>query len=221
MLFIGGFTAASPVTVWSCPARDATVGLRPAVPSRIVTAPHIPAYIPVEVCSAVGLPVTTGLDTCMDRVGADVAADGVAAPSVDVAGLQRVVADAGDRGVDLKVVVLEKSPPIDTPLRDIATQIGQQHPDSTVLVLSPGWAGSYSTTYDRVLLEAGQDVAKTAPNPVQGAQNFVDQLNTPIFPWTAFTIGLVIAVAGAVAATRILQRLANRREGGKTTAEQR
>ncbi|MBU3705096.1 MAG: hypothetical protein FGM50_00245 [Mycobacterium sp.] len=186
-----------------------------------MTAPHIPAYIPVEVCSAVGLPVTASLDTCMDRVGADVAADGVAAPSVDVAGLQRVVADAGNRGVDLKVVVLEKSPPIDTPLRDIATQIGQQHPDSTVLVLSPGWAGTYSTTYDRVLLEAGQDVAKTAPNPVQGAQNFVDQLNAPIFPWTAFTIGLVIAVAGAVAATRILQRLANRREGGKTTAEQR
>ena len=157
----------------------------------------------------------------MDRVGADVAADGVAAPAADVAGLQSVVAGARDRGVDLKVVVLEKSPPIDTPLRDIATQIGQSHPDSTVLVLSPGWAGTYSTTYDRVLLEAGQDVAKTAPNPVQGAQNFVDQLSTPIFPWTAFTIGLVIAVAGAVAATRILQRLANRSKGGKTTADQR
>ena len=88
--------------------------------------------------------------------------------------------------------------------------MGQQHPGATVLVLSPGWAGSYSTTYDRVLLEAGQDVAKLAPNPVQGAQNFVDQLNTPDFPWIAFTVGLVIAVAGAAVATRLMQRWAKR-----------
>ena len=156
----------------------------------------------------------------MARVEADVAADGVAAPAADTAGLQKLISGARDRGVDLKVVVMEKSPPIDTPLRDIATQVGQSHPDSTVLVLSPGWAGSYSTTYDRVLLEAGQDVAKTAPNPVQGAQNFVDQLDTPIFPWTEFTIGLLIAVAGAVAATRFLQRLANRSRGAETAVQQ-
>jgi hypothetical protein len=29
---------------------------------------------------------------------------------------------------------------------------------------------TYSTSYDRVTLEAGQDVAKTSPNPVVGAQ---------------------------------------------------
>ena len=185
-----------------------------------MTTPHAPTYIPVEVCTAVGLATTTPLDTCMARVQADVSADGVAAPAVDVAGLQQVISGARDRGVDLKVVVLEKSPPIDTPLRDIATRVGQSHPDSTVLVLSPGWAGTYSTTYDRVLLEAGQDVAKTAPNPVQGAQNFVDQLQTPIFPWTEFTIGLLIAVAGAVAGTRILQRLANRSRGAENTPQQ-
>ena len=186
-----------------------------------MTTPHAPIFIPVEVCSAVGLAIDTPLDTCMATVQADVAADGVAAPAADVAGLQKVLAGARDRGVDLKVVVMEKSPPIDTPLRDIATRIGQSHPDSTVLVLSPGWAGSYSTTYDRVLLEAGQDVAKLAPNPVQGAQNFVDQLDTPIFPWTEFTIGLLIAVAGAVAATRILQRLANRQRGAEMPVQQR
>ena len=186
-----------------------------------MTTQHAPIFIPVEVCSAVGLAIDTPLDTCMATVQADVAADVVAAPAADVAGLQKVLAGARDRGVDLKVVVMEKSPPIDTPLRDIATRIGQSHPDSTVLVLSPGWAGSYSTTYDRVLLEAGQDVAKTAPNPVQGAQNFVDQLDTPIFPWTAFTIGLLIAVSGAIAATRILQRLANYRRGSESPVQQR
>ena len=169
-----------------------------------------PTYIPVEVCTAVGLPAATPLDTCIDAVVAQVGKDGVAAPAADTAGLQKVVAAAKDRGVDLKVVVMENSPPIDTPLRDVATRIGQQYPEATVLVLSPGWAGSSSATYDRVLLEAGQDVAKLAPNPVQGAQNFVDQLNTPIFPWTAFTIALVFAVSAAAAVTRFLQRRARR-----------
>lgn len=181
-----------------------------AVPSGPVTTLALPTYIPVEVCTAVGLPTATPLDTCMAAVQADVDKDGVAAPAADAAGLQQVVSAARDRGVDLKVVVMQNSPPIDTPLRDVATQVGQQHPGSTVLVLSPGWAGSYSTTYDRVLLEAGQDVAKLAPNPVQGTQNFVDQLNTPIFPWTAFTIALVFAVSAAAVATGFLRRRGKR-----------
>jgi CDP-diglyceride synthetase len=118
--------------------------------------------------------------------------------------------------VDLKVVVMEESPLLDTPLRDIATQVGQAQPGSTVLVISPGWAGTYSTTYDRVILEAGQDVVKTAPNPVQGAQNFVDQLDTPDFPWIAFTILLVIGVSVAAVATRLLQSWAKRSVRVKT-----
>lgn len=146
----------------------------------------------------------------MDAVLADVAADGIAAPAVEVPGLQKVLAGARERGLDLKVVVMDKSPPIDTPLRDVATEVGQAHPGATVLVISPGWAGTYSTSYDRVTLEAGQDVVKTAPNAVQGTQNFVDQLNTPDFPWTPFTILLVIGVAGAAVATRVLHRRAQR-----------
>jgi hypothetical protein len=152
----------------------------------------------------------------MGKVMADVAADGVAAPPADAAGLQQVVAGAKDRGVDLKVVVMEKSPILDTPLRDIATAVGKAHPGSTVLVISPGWAGSYSTSYDRVLLEAGQDVVKTAPNPVQGAQNFVDQLNTPDFSWTALTMTLVIGVSVAAVITRVLHRWAKRSAAPKT-----
>ncbi len=169
-----------------------------------------PTFIPLEVCTAVGLPMSTPLDSCISAVLADVARDGVAAPKDDVAGLQKVVAGARDRGIDLKVVVMEKSPVLDSPLRDVANRVEQANPGSTVLVISPGWAGSYSTSYDRVLLEAGQDVVKTADTPVQGAQNFVDQLSTPIFPWTAFTIVLVAAVAAAAAVTRFLQRWAKR-----------
>jgi len=181
-----------------------------------VTDPHSPTYIPVEVCSAVGLAFSTPVDECMGTVLADVAADGVAAPPADVDGLLHVVAGARERGVDLKVVVMEESPLLDTPLRDIATQVGQAQPGSTVLVISPGWAGTYSTTYDRVILEAGQDVVKTAPNPVQGAQNFVDQLDTPDFPWIAFTILLVIGVSVAAVATRLLQSWAKRSERVET-----
>ena len=169
-----------------------------------------PTFIPAEVCTAVGLPMEAPLDSCMAAVLADVAEDGVAAPKADAAGLQKVVAGAHDRGLDLKVVVMQESPIIDTPLRDIATRVGEAHPGSTVLVLSPQFAGTYSKTYDRVLLEAGQDVAKSASNPVQGAQNFVDQLNTPIFPWTAFTIVVVFAVGAAAVLTRFLQRTARR-----------
>jgi hypothetical protein len=155
----------------------------------------------------------------MDKVKADLAADGVAAPAADVAGLQEVVAGARDQGIDLKVVVMEKSPIIDTPLRDIATQVGEANPESTVLVISPGWAGSYSKTYDRVLLEAGQDLVKLTPDPVQGARDFVGQLNTPIFPWTGFTIFLVLGVAAAAVATRVLQRWANRQRPAQTQSE--
>jgi hypothetical protein len=208
------------VSVLSSPARGATPGLGREVPFRIVTILHAPTFIPVEVCSSVGLAPSTPVEQCLAAVKADVANDGVAAPAADVAGLQKVVAAAQQRGVDLKVVVMENSPPIDTPLRDIATEIGSANPGATVLVLSPGWAGSYSTTYDRVLLEAGQDVAKTAPNPVVGTQAFVDQLQTPDFPWIGLTITLVFGVAVAAVLTRVLQLRARRSQKARTPAEQ-
>lgn len=157
----------------------------------------------------------------MAAVQADVAKDGVAAPAADVAGLQQIVTAAKEKGIDLKVVVMPTSPPIDTPLRDVATEIGHANPGSTVLVLSPGWAGTYSTTFDRVLLEAGQDVAKTAPNPVVGTQAFVDQLQTPDFPWMGLTIGLVIGVAAAAVLTRVLQRRAAHPSNTESAAELR
>jgi hypothetical protein len=87
--------------------------------------------------------------------------------------------------------------------------VGQAHPGSTVLVLSPSFAGTYSTDYDRVTLEAGEDLAKTG-NPVQSTENFVSQLNTPDFPWTGLTIVLTIGVFLAVIGTRLLQVKAKR-----------
>ena len=162
-----------------------------------VTGPHVipflPAYIPPDVD--------------INQVKADVADDGVSVPAADAAdvpALRQVVEEAKQKGIDLKIVVIEHDPPIDTPLRDIATEIGHVYPDATVLAISPTWAGTYSRQFDRVTLEAGQDVAKTG-DPVQSSKNFASELTTQHFPWTPFTIVLVLAVVAAVVATRILQ----------------
>jgi hypothetical protein len=172
-----------------------------------VTTPQLPLFIPSQVCDVVGKdPGATPPDVCMDLVQADLRDDGVSAANVPAnAGLAKVVADAKQKGVDLKLVVLDQNPPIDTPLRDIATEVGQAYPGSTVLVLSPSFAGTSSPTFDRVTLEAGQDVAKVSGTPVAASQNFVNELLTPHFAWTPFTIVLVLGVAVAAVATRLLQ----------------
>jgi hypothetical protein len=175
-----------------------------------VTGPHVipflPSYIPPEVCAPAGQdPATTSVDTCMNLVIADVRDDGVSAPpDAPTPEVAQVVADAKQQGIDLKVVVLAQNPRIDTPLRDIATEVGEAYPGSTVLVLSPTESGTFSTTFDRVTLEAGQDLAK-GRGPVQGTKNFISELTTPHFPWTPFTIVLVLGVVAAVVATRVLQ----------------
>lgn len=157
----------------------------------------------------------------MDLVQVDVRDDGVSAAGSDgsaQSGLAQAVTDAKQKGVDLKVVVLAQNPPIDTPLRDVATEVGQAYPGSTVLVLSPSFAGTYSPTFDRVTLEAGQDLAKTSSNPVTATQNFVTELTTPHFPWTPFTVVLVVGVAVAAVTTRLLQVRARKGHSAETPA---
>jgi hypothetical protein len=141
----------------------------------------------------------------MTLVKADVADDSISAPAVEVPVLRGVVQEANRDGIDLKIVVVDRNPGMDTPLRDVATVVGSDHPDSTVLVLSPSYVGSYSGQFDRAKLEAGEDVAKTG-DPVASAQNFLNELNTPALPWTALTIVLLVGVAAATVATRLLQR---------------
>jgi hypothetical protein len=172
-----------------------------------VTTPQAPLFIPSQVCAVVGKdPGATPPDVCMGLVQDDLRDDGVSAAHVPAnAGLPQVVADAKQKGIDLKIVVLDQNPPIDTPLRDIATEVGKDYPGSTVLVLSPSFAGTYSPTFDRSTLEAGQDIAKVSGTPVVASQNFVTELTTPHFPWTPFTLLLVLGVAVAAVGTRILQ----------------
>lgn len=178
----------------------------------------MPLYIPSQLCDVVGKdPGSTPPDVCMDLVQGDLREGGVSAAATPAnAGLAQVVADAKQKGIDLKLVVLDKNPPIDTPLRDVATEVGQAHPGSTVLVLSPSFAGTYSSTFNRVTLEAGQDVAKVSGTPVAASQNFVTELTTPHFSWTPFTMLLVLGVAVAAVGTRILQVRARRAQSVET-----
>ena len=165
--------------------------------------PFLPSYIPTDVD--------------MNQVKADVGDDGVSVPAADAAdvpALRQVVADARKDGIDLKIVVIDRNPPIDTPLRDIATEVGEAYPGSTVLTLSPSYAGTYSPKFDRVTMEAGQDLARTG-DPVQSSKNFVSQLTTPDFPWTALTIVLVLGVSAAVILARMLH-VRGRRAGEQT-----
>jgi hypothetical protein len=183
-----------------------------------VTTPQAPLFIPSQVCAVVGKdPVATPPDVCMGLVQDDLRDDGVsAAHTAANAGLPQVVADAKQKGIDLKIVVLDQNPPIDTPLRDIATEVGKDYPGSTVLVLSPSFAGTYSPTFDRSTLEAGQDIAKVSGTPVVASQNFVTELTTPHFPWTPFTLLLVLGVAVAAVGTRLLQVRARKSSSAKT-----
>ena len=152
--------------------------------------PSLPTYIPQDVD--------------MVAVKAQVAASGVSAPPDAVPGLLGVINEAHADGINLKIVLLDHNPPNDTPLRDISTVVGADYPDATVLTLSPSYVGSYSTSFPRVTLEAGEDIAKTG-NPVVSAQHFLHELNSPEFPWTGLTIVLLIGVLAAAVGTRFLQ----------------
>ena len=128
----------------------------------------------------------------MNQVKADVADDGVSVPPADAADVPalRQVVDQAPRATasTSRSSCIEHNPPIDTPLRDIATEVGKAHPGCDGAGASvPTFAGTYSTHFDRVTLEAGQDIAKTG-DPVQSSKNFVSELTTPHFPWTPFTI---------------------------------
>jgi hypothetical protein len=183
-----------------------------------VTTPHAPLYIPGEICGTIGADPATKPDQCLAIVQEQVTAENISAPPAVTPALLQVINQAHDDGIDLKIVVLDRNPPNDTPLRDIATVVGSQHPDATVLVLSPNYVGTYSTHFPRATLEIGEDNAKTG-NPVVSAQNFLHQLDTPQFPWTAFTIVLLIGVLAAVIGTRFMQLRARRLATSQDTAE--
>jgi hypothetical protein len=191
---------------------------RQAVRFPTVTTPHAPLYIPGEICGTVGVDPATKPDECLAVVQQQVSAANISAPQAVTPALLDLINQAHEHGIDLKIVVLDHNPPIDTPLRDIATVVGSQHPDATVLVLSPNFVGTYSTHFPRATLEIGEDNAKTG-NTVASAQNFLHQLETPQFPWTGFTILVLFGVLAAVVGTRFMQLRARRSATSLESAE--
>jgi hypothetical protein len=183
-----------------------------------VTTPHAPLYIPGEICGTVGADPASNPDACLAIVQQQVDVGNISAPPSVAPALLELVNQAHEHGIDLKIVVLDHNPLNDTPLRDIATVVGSQHPDATVLVLSPNFVGSYSTHFPRATLEIGEDNAKTG-NTVVSAQNFLHQLETPQFPWTGFTIVVMIGVLAAVIGIRFMQLRARRSATSQESAE--
>jgi hypothetical protein len=183
-----------------------------------VTTPHAPLYIPGEICGTIGVDPATKPDECLAVVQQQVSAGNISAPQAVTPALLDVINQAHEHGIDLKIVVLDHNPASDTPLRDIATVVGSQHPDATVLVLSPNFVGTYSTHFPRATLEIGEDNAKSG-NTVMSAQNFLHQLEAPQFPWTGFTIVVLIGVLAAVIGTRFMQLRARRSATSQESAE--
>lgn len=165
----------------------------------------------IPVPSATDLPPGVSLD----QVLADLADDQVSAPSGSVDALVEQVHRAQDHGIDLRVVVVDGNPRIDSQLRDLATEVGSEE-GGTVLVLSPGWVGAYSDSLDRVTLEAAQDRTYTG-DPVVSTRNFVDSITEPGPAWTAWTILLILVVAAAAGATA-LAKVARRRKAEDASA---
>jgi hypothetical protein len=174
-----------------------------------VTTQNAPLYIPGEICGTIGFDPATRPDDCLAVVQKQVDVGNISAPPSVAPALLDLINQAHEHNIDLKIVVLDHNPPNDTPLRDIATVVGSQHPDATVLVLSPNYVGSYSTHFPRSTLEIGEDHAKTG-NTVLSAQNFLRPLETPQFPWTSFTIVVLLGVLAAVVGTRFMQLRAKR-----------
>ena len=183
-----------------------------------MTTPHAPLYIPGEICGTIGADPASNPDACLAIVQQQVDVGNISAPPSVAPALLDLINQAHEHGIDLKIVVLDHNPPNDTPLRDIATVVGSQHPDATVLVLSPNFVGTYSTHFPRATLEIGEDNAKTG-NTVVSAQNFLHQLETPQFPWTGFTIVVLIGVLAAVIGTRFMQLRARRSATSHESAE--
>lgn len=141
-----------------------------------------------------------------DAVRVELGDDGVSAPEPFVEGLRTVVEEAGDRGLDLKVVYTEEPAAVYTDARDVATLLNEEY-EGTIFVRTPAFTGSSSDTLPRHVLEAGQDDASEEHDPVTSATVFVHKVTAPTPPWGALAaVTLVLVVVAALAFAVVLYR---------------
>ncbi len=167
------------------------------------------------------LPILTEVPTDVDlsALQADLATDGVAvlnpAHADSVPQLIQVVKDARAKGIEnFQVVVLAHDYNPDTSLRDLGTELGK-HTDGpmTVLVMSPSQVAGFSTQLSRFQIEKGQDgyTGRLAlNNPPKAAEDFATVAHDATFPWTGFTVGLVLVVAALAGWARVVTRRRSR-----------
>ncbi|MEH3156044.1 MAG: hypothetical protein PGN29_12085 [Gordonia paraffinivorans] len=143
-------------------------------------------------------------DVDLGSIAKDLAGDHVSAPEGEVAGLERVVAEAKAKGHDMNFVVLEQAQPNFTYYRDIAAAL-QKETGGTVVVFGPDTVGTASDDFSRVQLEQAQDNL-TVSQPATGAQQILDRMTEQTqIPWTVVTLVLVAAVALGAVVARVLQ----------------
>ena len=106
----------------------------------------------------------------------------ISAPPAVVPGLSRWSTRPTTRASTSRSWCSTTTRPNDTPLRDIATVVGADYPDATVLVLSPSYVGSYSTHFPRA---SRWRAARTMPRPAtrwSPRRTFCIELRRPEFP---------------------------------------
>ena len=136
----------------------------------------------------------------------DLADDGVSAPEPFVEGLRTVVAEAGESGLDLKVVYTEAPAAVYTDARDLAAFLNEEFA-GTILVRTPAFVGSSSDSIPRHQLEAGQDDAWEEFDPVASAAVFSHKVTAPAPPWGTYSaIVLVLAIVAVIAFAIALRR---------------
>lgn len=144
-------------------------------------------------------------DVDLEAIEKDLAGDHVSAPADDVAGLEKVVAEAKAKGHDMNFVVLDQAQPNFTYYRDIATAL-QKETGGTVVVFGPDTIGTASDDFSRVQLEQAQDNL-TVSQPAQGAQQILDRMTVQTqVPWTVVTLVLIALVALAAVVARVVQK---------------
>ena len=141
-------------------------------------------------------------DIDIASLSGEVNADGVAAtdPALDSA-IQGLLVDAQktDGISNVGVVVLDKAPRIKADTRDIATAIGNET-GKTIVVRTPGGAGTYSTEFSRSELEVAQSHMLQQPDYVEGFSVYLDNLaKHDDTPWTAVNVGAVVVLIAVVA----------------------
>lgn len=149
--------------------------------------------------------------TDVEAIRMDLSHSNISAPDGMDVHLQPIVDEAARDGIDLKLVLTEDRAPEYPQVRDLATELSLDYPESTIYVAAPNYIGTYSDTVPRAQLESAQDDAYREIDPVVAAAVFEAKITKPAPPWGAYTAGVLLAIVVLVAVFVLLIRRRARR----------